>query len=108
MGLCHAAVQRAIPEALGLAPLWPGTERLIPALEPAPCLDLVAMFADDGVIAGRAPEVLRVAHHLTRHMPALGLAFGKADLVPAVPFSGVCSPAMAAAAGRTLVANGNF
>ena len=30
LGLCHAAVQRCIPECLGLAPLWPGTEHPIP------------------------------------------------------------------------------
>ena len=36
MGLCHAAVQRCIPECLGLAPLWPGTEPLIPALRRPP------------------------------------------------------------------------
>ena len=36
MSLCHVVVQRAVPDALGLADLLPGTHHLIPPLEPRP------------------------------------------------------------------------
>ena len=64
MGLCHAAVQRCVPEAMGLTPLWPGTEELIPALDPPVQADMVVLYADDGVIAGHQREILRLAAHL--------------------------------------------
>ena len=41
MGLCHGAVQRCIPEALGLAAPWPGSPALIEPMQPPPALDMV-------------------------------------------------------------------
>ena len=57
--------------------LWPGAQRLPPPLQLPPSLDLLAMFADDGVIAGRAVEALRVARRLRDRLLAPGLHFGK-------------------------------
>ena len=42
----------ASPSAWASRPIWPGTERLIPPLTMPPILDLLALFADDGVAMG--------------------------------------------------------
>jgi hypothetical protein len=56
---CHAMVQRAVPESLGLVELAAGTTHLLPVMQPPANLDAVALFADDGIIAGCQQEVLR-------------------------------------------------
>ena len=78
MPACHAVVQRLLHEALGLAEPMPGSAVTVPALQPAAQLDLAPDFADDGFLAGSAPEVLRSLRHLQRVMPGLGLHFSSA------------------------------
>ena len=40
-------------------------------------------FADDGLMAGPAPEILRSIRHLQRVMPQLGLKFSSLVVGPA-------------------------
>ena len=108
MGLCHAAVQRCIPESLGLAKLWPGTTHIIPVMDPPPAVSLMVMFADDGLIGGGQTEMARVAAHLTAHMPRnTGLSFGKMQAVPASKNNAIDGEAMKAA-GCTMCAAEGF
>ena len=83
MGACHAVVQRSLLEALGMLPLAPGTQALLPTLEPPAILDMTPMFADDGFFAGPADEVQRALAHLVSVLPRLGLTFSKLDVFPA-------------------------
>jgi hypothetical protein len=107
MSLCHAAVQRAIPEALGLCELWPGTKALVPKMEPAPDVDLLGMYADDGIIAGRQGDMSRIARHLHEHIGTLGLTFGKLQAVPANPQHNLIDVASFVQAGCTFCHDGN-
>ena len=108
MSLCHAAVQRCIPEALGLTEVWAGTRPLIPAMDPPPALDFIAMFADDGLIGGKQVEIVRVAHHLRTYMPATGLTFGKMAAIPACPRAHSIDTEALREAGCSWEAEGNF
>ena len=108
IGACHALVQRALPEALGLCPVAEVTTPLLPTLDPPAELDTAALFADDGLIAGRQSEVARAIAHLQQYMPALGLRFSKIDIVPAQPDSPNVDARTFEAMGCTLKRNGNF
>ena len=80
IGACHALVQRAVPESLGLCPLIEGCSALLPTLDPPAELDTAALFADDGIIAGGQSEVARSIGFLKEHMPKVGLQFSKVDI----------------------------
>jgi hypothetical protein len=79
-------------------------------LDPAPQIDSLAMFADDGIIMGTYTELVRTAGHLTQHMPKTGLHFGKMQLVPAAPdgAGAIVDQVALQAAGATFVPDGNF
>lgn len=76
---------RALAEAVGLTPVWPGTQELLPPLHPPPALDVAGFFADDGCISGSRREAGRVATHLRHHVGPSGLRSGKLDIAPADP-----------------------
>lgn len=105
---CHAMVQRSLPESLGLVAVAQGTSPLIPALEPPAELDAAALFADDGIIAGKQAEVHRSLEHLKRHMPSLGLHFSKIDIIPARPGSRDIDERRFSSLGCCFKRDGNF
>lgn len=65
-------------------------------------------FADYVVLAGPQAEVSRSMDHLQQFMPALGVRFSKADLVPAVPASPALDEALAFVCGACIRPGGNF
>jgi hypothetical protein len=83
MMACHAVVQRILLESLGVVPVDPRTTQVAPTLQPAAELDMTPMFADDGLLAGKAAEVLRALEHLRTVMLPLGLRFSMLEVVPA-------------------------
>ena len=70
-------------EAAGIISVDPDTTPVATVMKPPARLDLIPMFADDGVIAGEAPEVLRTLQHWRPLMPSLSLRFSKLDAIPA-------------------------
>ena len=108
MSVCHAAVQRAIPEALGLAELWPGTEPLLPLMQPPPTIDAAAPLADDGFVAGPSNDIYRVAVHMRAHMPDVGLRFGTMQAVLAAGPRSVVDRQMFDDIGCQFLAEGNW
>ena len=107
IGACHAMVQRAVPESLGLCDVHPATEPLIPFLLPALECDALAMFADDGFLAGRQHELRRGISHLQTHMPDVGLEFSKLDVIPARPHSDTLDGQAFTQLGCTILWDGN-
>ena len=97
-----------MPEAMGLVPLWPGADHLIPLILPPPNLDIAGQFADDGVYGGHYTETLRSHAHFHKHMPKLGLQFGKAVVVPACPGGHQIPLAEVQAAGCTFDGSGSL
>lgn len=83
--LCHAAVSRAIAEALGLRGVRPGMTPLMIPLDPPPVLGVGGFFADGGGMGRVWWEAGRAAAHTRRHIGGLGLRFGKLEAAPAVP-----------------------
>ena len=83
MTACHATVHRLLLESLGLAEPPAGTLVTLPRLEPAARLDIAPCFADDGVLAGAATEVLRALRHLRAVMPQTALQFSSLQVVAA-------------------------
>ena len=77
MSACHAMVQRILLEAAGIISVDPDTTPVATLMVPPARLDMIPMFADDGVIADEAPEVLRTLQHWRPLMPRLGLRFFK-------------------------------
>ena len=63
MTACHALVQRILLEVAGIIPRDLGTSAVGVVMDPPANLDICPMFADDGVIAGMADEVLRTLAH---------------------------------------------
>ena len=83
MAACHAMVQRILLEAVGIVPVDPDTTPVATVMTPPADLDMIPMFADDCIIAGKASEVLRTLQHWSPIMPTLGLRFSKLDIIPA-------------------------
>ena len=104
---CHALVQRAGLESLGIAQLDPGTSQLLPRIDPPVALDLAALYADDGILAGPQSEVLRAIQHLQAVLPRVGLLFSKLEVVAAAPNGGSLDRAAFEACGVTINPIGN-
>ena len=83
MATCHAMVNRILLEAVGIVPVDPDTTPVATVMAPPADLDMIPMFADDCIIAGKASEVLRTLQHWLPIMPRLGLRFSKLDIIPA-------------------------
>ena len=58
-------------------------QRQLPRNDPPIILDIAPTFADDGVIAGDEPEVLRAIQHMKRVLPLVGLRFSMMQVVAA-------------------------
>ena len=71
-----------VHESLGLVAPLAGSQIQQPRIHPPIILDAAPTFADDGVIAGDEPEVLR-AIHIKRVMPLVGLRFSMMQVVAA-------------------------
>ena len=82
MMACHAMVQRMMLEGLGLVDPPQGSQITVPVLNPPARLDMTPCFADDGIIAGHADEVLRSFLHLRGIEPSLGLRFSSLVVAP--------------------------
>ena len=83
MGPCHALVKRMVHESLRLVALLAGSQIQLPRIGPPVVLDIAPTFADDGVIAGDEPEVLRAIQHMKRVMPSVRLRFSMMQVVAA-------------------------
>ena len=109
MAACHAVVQRMLHESLGLIAPPGGSAINVPVLNPPAALDLAPNFADDGMLAGPAPEVLRALRHLKRVMPSLGLRFSSLLVGPAAgEHAHTVDWAPFVAAGCAVTEAGNF
>ena len=108
MGACHAMVQRAVPESLGLCGPPPGLDHLIPKLENPPPLDALDQYCDDGILCGSQVNVGRCINQLCQHMPKLGLRFSKLDVIPATPGSQDAEQHEWQAIGGNLIPDGDF
>ena len=75
MTACHAVVHRMLWESLGLVEPPVATGVVLPQLSPPIQLDMAPCFADDGLLAGEATEVLRAVRHLKTVMPTVELQF---------------------------------
>jgi hypothetical protein len=107
IGMCHALVQRAAMESLGLVPTEIGTTELLPVMEPPASLDVAALFADDGILAGPQLEVLRSVQHLQIVMPKVGLTFSKLEVSSAVVGGAMLDQAAFEASGISVNSSGN-
>lgn len=77
---CHGAVQRLLLESIGVLPVLPGSAVSVPLLDPPARLDMAPCYADDGILAGPAGEVLRALRHMQQVMPSLGLTFSSLEI----------------------------
>jgi len=109
MMACHAVVQRIITESLGIIPSPDGTcIRPAAVLDPPAQLDMAPNFADDGLLAGPASEVLRALQHCKRILPTLGLRFSSLVLSPAAGVAHQVDLAPFRAEGCSIVEDGNI
>ena len=83
IGACHALVKRMVHESLGLVAPLAGSQIQLPRIDPPIILDIAPTSADDGVIAGDEPEVLRAIQHMKRVMPLVELRFSMMQVVAA-------------------------
>ena len=83
IGACHALVKRMVHESLGLVAPRAGSQIQLPRIDPPIILDIAPTFADDGVIAGDEPEVLRAIQHMKKVMPLVVLRFSMMQVVAA-------------------------
>ena len=83
IGACHAVVKRMVHESLGLVAPLAVSQIQLPRIDPPIILDIAPTFADDGVIAGDEPEVLRAIQHMKRVMPLVELRFSVMQVVAA-------------------------
>ena len=83
IGACHAAVKRMVHESLGIIPPLEGSAIHLPHIDRAVELDIAPLFADDGVVAGNADEVLRAIQHMKKVMPMVGLRFSQLQVAAA-------------------------
>ena len=65
-----------------------GTTQLLTPLETPVTLDAMALYAEDGMIAGPQMEVSRAVQYLKTRLPEVGLEFSKLEVSPAKPESG--------------------
>ena len=80
MMACHGVVQRLLLESIGVLPVLPGSAVSVPLLDPPARLDMAPCYADDGILAGPAGEVLRALRHMQQVMPSLGLTFSSLEV----------------------------
>jgi len=80
----------------------------MPVLEPAAQLDMARAFADDGILAGPAVEVLRVLQHMKQILPAVGLKFSSLVVATAAGNSHTVDLASFEREGCTVSPEGNI